>query len=359
VERKLRIAVAGAGFGEKYIIGLRALPQVEVVGVYSRRPERAAELAERHQIPYSTRHFRVLLDLPGLNTVAVVTPNSTHAEFVRAALEAGKHVICDKPLALTAAEGRELYQVAEQSGLRNLTFVPYRFSPASLGMKEALAEGQIGRVVRVKASWGVDLRAEPLRWRFQSKLAGPGVVADLGAHILDLLAWWVGPIRRVLGRCRTLIRHRPAEVGGRMRPVDVPDECWALLEFSRAGVGSLSLSWNEKRGQWIEIEGERGVLTYESPSMLQWLEGKGPFHPRVTLTRKGEESRQSEVPLSDMHDFASPEMALAGMFRQIVAYLLGEEKADTLATFQEGAEALAVVDALVASSQTEGWADVE
>lgn len=355
MERKLRIAIAGAGFGEQYIVGLKAIPEVEVVGVYSRRAERATELAEKHQIPYSTRHFHVLLGLPGLDAVAVVTPNSTHAEFVRAALEAGKHVICDKPLGLNGAEAEELRQLAEQSGTRNVVFVPYRFSPAAMAVKRTLEEGQIGRVLNVKASWGVDLRGEPLRWRFQSKLSGPGVVVDLGAHILDLLTWWVGPIRRVLGRCRTLVPQRPAEVGGRMRPVDVPDECWTLVEFAKAGVGSVALSWNQKRDQRVEVEGERGTLIYDSPSMLQWLSGRGPFNPSATLVSKGEAGRHAPLPLPDAQDFTSPEAALAHMFRRIVAYLRGGEKPEALATFGDGANVLAVVDAIVASDPAGQW----
>lgn len=358
MERKLRIAIAGTGFGEKYVTGLKALPEVEVVGVYSRRPERAAAMAERFQIPYSTRHFHVLLDLPDLHAVAVVTPNSTHAEFVRATLRAGKHVICDKPLALTGREAAELLQLAEAAGVRHVTFVPYRFSPASLEMKEAMAEGQIGRVLRVRATWGVDLRAEPLRWRFQSKLSGPGVVTDLGAHILDLVTWWVGPIRRVLGRCRTLVPQRPTEVGGRLKEVDVPDACWALVEFAGAGVGSVALSWNQKRDQRIEIEGERGTLIYQSPSLLQWLEGKGPFQPSVTLVRPGEAGRRAELPLPGQQDFTAPEPALARMFGDIVSYLLGRERPEPVATFQVGEEVLRVIDAIVASDQAGRWLDV-
>jgi predicted dehydrogenase len=381
LERKLRIAVAGAGFGEKYLTGMKAIPEVEVVGVYSRRAERAEEVAEKFEIPYSTRHFHVLLDLPGLDAVAVVTPNSTHAEFVRMALQARKHVICDKPLALNGGEAADLHRLAERVGVKHITFVPYRFSPASMAMRQAMVEGQIGRVLKVRASWGVDLRSEPLRWRFQSKLSGPGVVSDLGAHILDLVTWWVAPVRRVLGRCRTLVPERPAEAGGRLRPVDVPDECWSLVEFAEAGVGSVALSWNEKRDQKIEIEGERGTLIYQSPSLLQWLDGKGSFQPSATLRRRSaplagadrppgggsaaaavhpeESGRTTILPMPSVREFSTPDVALTHMFREIVSYLRGDEKADPIATFRDGAAVLEVIDAMVASNETGRWLDVK
>ncbi len=103
---KLRVAIAGTGFGEKYAAGLRANPEVDVVAVFSRRIERAAAMAEKFGIPAYTRDFEDLLRIPYLDAVAVVTPNSTHADFVYQAIRARKHVICDKPLALTICTGR-------------------------------------------------------------------------------------------------------------------------------------------------------------------------------------------------------------------------------------------------------------
>ena len=357
MDRKLRIAIAGTGFGQKYAVGLQANPDVEIVAVFSRRLERAAAMAEKFAIPTSTRNFEDLLTIPYVDAIAIVTPNSTHAEFVQEAIRARKHVICDKPLALTGEEAQDLYQLAEAAGVKHLTFVPYRFSPASIAMKTAAAAGHMGRTVSVTASWGVDMRAEPLRWRFQRKLSGAGVAADLGAHILDLLTWWAGPIRRVLGRCKTLVPHRPGEVGGRRRKVDVPDECWALLEFAGPGVGSVKLSWNAQRNQTIQIEGDRGKLTYESPSLLQWLEGTGDFNPTAKLVLTPGPTRPTDLPLQTK-EFARPEDALARMFRDIVAYLKGGEKSDCIATFREGAQVLRIIDALEESNRTGAWVEL-
>ncbi len=239
-----------------------------------------------------------------------------------------------------------------------MTFVPYRFSPAAVAMKGAAAAGHAGRTISVSATWGVDLHEEPLRWRFQRKLSGAGVVSDLGAHIFDLLMWWAGPIRRVLGRCKTLVTERPMEAGGRMRPVDVPDECWALIEFATAGIGSVKLSWNARRDQEIEIEGDRGRLTYQSPSLLQWLEGNGQFNPTARLTLGAGSARPAELPLQTK-DFASQEAALARMFRDVVSYLQGGEKPDCVATFREGAEVMRIIDAIEESNETGKWVEIE
>ncbi len=377
---KLRIAIAGTGFGEKYVIGLQSNPDVEVVAVFSRRMERAAAMADKFGIPTYTRDFEDLLRIPRLDAIAIVTPNSTHADFVYQAIRARKHVICDKPLALTRQEAVHLYRAAEAAGVRHVTFVPYRFSPASIAMRTAAAAGNAGRMISASASWGVDMSKEPLRWRFQRKLSGAGVVADLGAHVFDLLTWWCGPIRRVLGRCKTLMPERPMEAGGRMRPVDVPDECWALIEFTTAGIGSVKLSWNAQRDQQIEIEGDRGRLTYESPSLLQWLsggadnresrplsargEGEGggvlpssPFAATARLALSGS-ARPTDLPLQTK-DFTKQEDALARMFRDVVSYLRGGEKPDCVATFREGAEVMKLIDAIEESNETGKWIEVE
>jgi predicted dehydrogenase len=356
VAGKLRVAIAGTGFGERYAIGLKAHPEVEVVAVFSRRVERAAAMADRFDIPTYTRDFEDLLRIPYLDAIAIVTPNSTHADFAYQAIRARKHVICDKPLALTGEEAARLYRAAEAAGVRHVTFVPYRFSPAAVAVKGAAAGGQAGRIISVSASWGVDLRDEPLRWRFQRKLSGAGVVADLGAHVLDLLIWWAGPIRRVLGRCKMLVAERPLEAGGRIRPVDVPDECWALLEFA-TGIGSVKLSWNAKRDQQIEIEGDRGKLLYQSPSLLQWLEGEGEFSPSAHIELAPGSARATDLPLQS-RSFATPEQALARMFRDIVAYLQGGDKPDCVATFRDGVEVMRVIDAIEQSNESGNWVEV-
>jgi len=358
VSATLRVAIAGAGFGGMYAVGLQAQPEVEVVGVFSRRPERAAEMARRFQIPYHTHRFRELLELPDLDALAIVTPNSTHAEYALAALRAGKHVICDKPLALNSRQGRELLATAERAGVKHITFVPYRFSPAARAMKHTLGTGQLGRLISLRATWGVDLTREPLRWRFQSKLAGPGVVADLGAHLLDLLLWWLPPPRRLLARCQTLVPTRPAEIGGRTLPVDVPDECWALLEFPHQGVGCLSLSWNAQRDQRVEIHGTRASLTYHSPSLLQWLQGRGPFQPTLTMAPAGAPERASQLPLPDDLPFTRPDEALGHIFRHLVAHLTEAPHSDAVATFRDGVNALELIDAIVASDASGAWTDL-
>lgn len=353
---KLRVAIAGTGFGERYAIGLKAHPEVELVAVFSRRVERAAAMADRFDIPTYTRDFEDLLRIPYLDAIAIVTPNSTHADFAYQAIRARKHVICDKPLALSGEDAARLYRAAEAAGVRHVTFVPYRFSPAAVAVKGAAASGQAGRTISVSASWGVDMRNEPLRWRFQRRLSGAGVVADLGAHVLDLLIWWAGPIRRVLGRCKMLVAERPLEAGGRIRPVDVPDECWALLEFA-TGIGSVKLSWNAKRDQQIEVEGDRGKLLYQSPSLLQWLEGEGEFSPSARIELAPGSARATDLPLQS-RSFATPEQALARMFRDIVAYLQGGDKPDCVATFRDGVEVMRVIDAIEQSNESGNWVEV-
>jgi predicted dehydrogenase len=153
-----------------------------------------------------------------------------------------------------------------------------------------------------------------------------------------------------------IVTERPLEAGGRIRPVDVPDECWALLEFA-TGIGSVKLSWNANRDQQIELEGDRGKLLYQSPSLLQWLEGKGEFSPLARIELAPGSARTTDLPLQT-REFATPEQALARMFRDIVAYLQGGEKPDCVATFRDGAEVMKVIDAIEQSNETGNWVEI-
>jgi predicted dehydrogenase len=139
--------------------------------------------------------------------------------------------------------------------------------------------------------------------------------------------------------------------------VDVPDECWSLVEFGQAGVGSVRLSWNGRRNQHIEIEGDRGGLAYESPSMLQWLEGKGEFDPSVGLSRPSGPTAVSHLPMPGKEHFTDQADALARMFADVVEYLRGGERSDLVATFRDGLEVLQIIDAVERSGALGNWVE--
>ena len=160
-------------------------------------------------------------------------PNAVHAEPTIAAARAGKHLLCEKPLGLTAGESYEMWQEAERAGVAHLCGFNYRFVPAVRLARELLEAGELGEVVHFRArylqSWGWD--ADPALWRFDPGQAGSGAIGDLGAHIVDIARYLGGEIVSVSARVRTIVPGR-----------EVDDQFVATVEFESGMIGTLEAS---------------------------------------------------------------------------------------------------------------------
>src|ERR687888_347762 len=184
-------------------------------------------------------------------------PNAVHAEPTLAAARAGKHVLCEKPLGLTAAQSYELWQAAERAGVEHLCGFNYRFVPAVRLARELLEAGELGEVVHFRArylqSWGWD--ADPALWRFDPAQAGSGALGDLGTHIVDLARYLVGEIVSVSARVRTIVPGRA-----------VDDHVVATIEFAGGVVGTLEasrLARGRINSNAFEVNGSRGSLAFD------------------------------------------------------------------------------------------------
>ncbi|MDQ3590707.1 MAG: Gfo/Idh/MocA family oxidoreductase, partial [Actinomycetota bacterium] len=173
---------------------------------------------------YETDYHR-LLERDDIDLIDVATPGNTHHEIAVAALEAGKHVLCEKPLANTLEEAREMLETAEAAGVVNMVCFNYRRAPAVQLAKRLIDEGRLGEIRHWRAVYLQDFILDPefpLIWRFNKEVAGSGALGDLGAHLIDLAHFLVGPIEEVIGATETFIRERPLEPGGDGRgPVTV------------------------------------------------------------------------------------------------------------------------------------------
>jgi predicted dehydrogenase len=184
-------------------------------------------------------------------------PNALHAEPTIAAARAGKHVLCEKPLGLTAADSRELWQEAERAGVVHLCGFNYRFVPAVRLAREMLEAGELGEVVHFRArylqSWGWD--ADPALWRFDLAAAGSGALGDLGAHIVDLARYLVGDIASVSGRTRAIVPDR-----------QVDDHFVATVEFENGVLGTLEasrLARGRLNSNAFEVNGSKGSVAFD------------------------------------------------------------------------------------------------
>ncbi|MDQ3327964.1 MAG: Gfo/Idh/MocA family oxidoreductase [Chloroflexota bacterium] len=228
---------------------------------------------------YETSYDR-LLARDDIQLIDVCTPGNSHHDIAIAALRAGKHVLCEKPLANTLAEAKEMVEAAELAGTVNMVTFNYRRVPAVQLAKQLIAEGRIGEVRHWRAvylqDWILDPQF-PLVWRLQKDLAGSGALGDIGAHIVDLAQFLVGPITEVIGTLNTFIKERPTEEastggsglaaagGTQMGEVTVDDSTTILARFESGATGTFEatrLAAGRRNYNSFEINGSEGSLVF-------------------------------------------------------------------------------------------------
>jgi predicted dehydrogenase len=194
-------------------------------------------------------------------------PNDAHADPCIAAAEAGKHIICEKPLARTAAEAKPMLEAVQKAGVKHACAFNYRFVPALRLAREMIERGELGQIFHFRAvylqEWIMDPQF-PMVWRLKKDIAGSGALGDLGAHIIDLARFLVGEPKAVSGLTQTFIKERPTDDGGR-DTVDVDDAFVSLVQFENGAIGTLEASRyanGRKNHQRIEINGSKGSIVF-------------------------------------------------------------------------------------------------
>ncbi|WP_184928981.1 Gfo/Idh/MocA family protein [Saccharothrix ecbatanensis] len=273
------------------------LPVRPVMAVVCGRDRgRAEAAADRLGWASAESDWKAVLDREDVQVVDICTPGDTHAEIAIAALEAGKHVLCEKPLANSVAEAEAMVSVADRAaerGVRAMVGFSYRRVPAISFARELVAQGRLGRIHHVRAQylqdWIVD-PAAPLSWRLQKEKAGSGALGDIGAHIIDAAQFIVGDtIREVCGTLETFVSDRPlasvhsglsgtAVDGGPTGPVTVDDAALFLARFTGGALGSFEATRfanGRKNAIRIEVNGSAGSLAFdfEDMNVLHYFDG--------------------------------------------------------------------------------------
>jgi predicted dehydrogenase len=197
-------------------------------------------------------------------------PNDAHAEPCIAAAQAGKHILCEKPLARNTQEAAVMLEAVEKAGVKHMVAFNYRFVPALRQARQWIEEGRLGEIYHFRAvylqEWITDPNF-PMIWRLDKNRAGSGALGDLGAHIIDLARWLVGEPVKVAAITKTFIPQRPLGDGsGQTGTVTVDDAFAALLEFDNGAIGTLEASRfcpGRKNAQVIEINGSKGSLVFD------------------------------------------------------------------------------------------------
>lgn len=277
--RELGVAVIGYSFmGKAHSHAWRNVsaffpdgPRVRQQVLVGRDPAALKSAAEQYGWADTATDWRDVVARDDVDVVDVCTPGHLHAEIALAALEAGKHVLVEKPLSNTVAESEVLVAAAARAAERGvvaMTGFNYRRVPALALARQLIAEGRIGTVRQVRAcylqDWLVDEEV-PMTWRLRRDEAGSGVLGDLGSHVVDQLHHLLGePVVSATGRMRTFVGERQGP-GGR-EPVTVDDAAWAVLETASGAVASLEVSRvaaGRKNGLVIEVFGSEGSLSFD------------------------------------------------------------------------------------------------
>lgn len=268
-----RLGLIGSGFmGKAHVFGFAAaqrvfeLPcDVELHTIADITPD-AAEAARRALgFRHATADWRTLIDDPAIDIIDITAPNALHKEMALAAIAAGKHVYCEKPLAPLAADAREMADAAEAKGVKTQVGFNYLCNPILGLAREMIAAGELGEIRGYRGLHAEDYMANAESpYTFRHDPAGGGALADIGSHALATAEFLLGPITRVFGDCVTMIDERPDGKGGR-RAVTVDDVTRALLRFDNGASGSIEGNWiatGRTMQHDFEVYGTRGALAF-------------------------------------------------------------------------------------------------
>jgi len=234
-----------------------------LVSICGRNAEAVAEAARRYGYAGYTTDWRELVADDRVQLFDNGGPNDMHADPTMAAAEAGKHVVCEKPLGRTAAESHEMWQRVERAGVKHMCSFNYRFVPAVRLAREMLEAGDLGDVYHFRGRYLQEWIADPSFpkvWRLDRSAAGSGALGDLGAHVIDLARYLVGEVKSVMGLTRTFVEDRP---GGH---VDVDDAFESAVEFESGAVGTIEASRfcpGRKNAMAFEVNGSRGTMAFD------------------------------------------------------------------------------------------------
>lgn len=384
----LRVAMIGYGFmGAAHSVGWRQAPRVfslpqavEMAVVVGRNAEAVADAATRWGWQESATDWREVIARDDIDIVDIVTPGDSHAEIAIAALEAGKHVLCEKPLANTVAEAEAMADAAARAaarGIRSMVGFTYRRVPAVTLLRDLIAQGAVGRIAQVRAAyrqdWLVD-PAMPLAWRLQKEHAGSGALGDIGAHIIDMTQFVTGvEVTSVSGVLDTIVKQRPLQGSGSglsgtaaagVGDVTVDDVAIFTGRLSTGALVSFEatrFATGRKNDLSIEVSGDKGALRFdlEDLNTLWFYDRTAPEatqgFTRILVTEPQHPYVAAWWPAGHMLGYEH------GFSHQVVDLVTAiAEGSDPHPSFAEGLSVQRVLAAVEESSDTgSGWVRVE
>lgn len=360
-DKTIGIGIVGAGFARTtQIPGFRNCKGARVVAITSRRREHAERVATEFGIEHVANDWKELVDRDDVDLVSVVTPPATHMEITLAALERGKAVLCEKPMAMNAAEARRMTDRARGADVLALIDHELRFLGSRRKMRAMLHDGAIGTVRHCNYVFRSDYRGVPGTWDWWSDAKmGGGTLGAIGSHAVDSFHWLLdAEIKEVCCVLSTHVTERPDKTSGTMRSVTSDDTVRMLFRFAESsltkgatGSASLSVVESGRLLNQMEVYGSSGALMVEETGAL-WHSpaGAGAWRP-VDVDPN---------PLAPGMRDGSWSRGFTTFSCAIVAALSeGRKSVDGVATFEDGFRVQLVLDAARASNESGCWTPVQ
>jgi predicted dehydrogenase len=379
--KRIRTAIIGTGFmGRVHLEAVRRLGFVEVAAIAGRRIDAARSMADAFHVERVESHYDRILDDPEIQAIHICTPNSLHAPIAKAALAAGKHVLCEKPLAMSTKEAQEIETLAVAKRLRNCTCHNLRYYPMVQQMRSMREAGDLGEILVVQGTYSQDwlLHDTDWNWRIESDKNGPSrVMADIGSHWCDMAEHVTG--QRIHSLCADLqtfhkTRKRPKVTvetfAGKtlspdeyeLVPIDTEDfgsVIFRLGERARGAFTASQVSAGRKNRLNIEIYGTKSSVVWdqERPDEL-WIGNRNAANQMLvkdpSLMKTAAQSF-AELPGGHVEGYND---TFKQVFRRFYKSIENPDSAPEYPQFADGHRQLKILEAEMASHKTRAWVEV-
>lgn len=371
---KLGIAIVGTGMIGAVHRRAALLAGAEIRGVAASSPQRARDVAQAWGVPRAYRDIEDVVADPQVQVVHVCTPNHLHRAMAQAALEAGKHVICEKPLATTLEDAQALAALAASNALVATVPFVYRYHPVIREARARIAQGELGPLHLIHGSYLQDWLLDPAsnNWRVDPALGGVSrVFADIGSHWCDLVEWVSGErFAEVSAAFATVIAERSTDTGqsfttavasGAMQPVASEDVAAAMFRTGAGTLASLTVSQvsaGRHNRLWFEIDGARASVAFNQEDAERlWIglpDQREEVFVRGPSAGSAEQRRLSVLPAGHAQGYAQCfEAFVADTYRAIEG-----EQPQGLPTFEDGVRSALIVDRVIASARKRAWTTI-
>ncbi len=363
-DRPVRVAFIGTGAVTAYhhLPGLRLDPRAELSAICDTDPELLEKRRQEWHVPFASTDPEEVCRRDDVDAVVICTPNDTHRPISVAAARAGKHVMCEKPLGLSAVEVREMYETARDSGVVHMTAFTYRFAPSMRYLRHLLKSGALGTPRHFRSQRFLDWPETSWGWRQYKARAGAGDLFDMTIHRIDFAIDLLGPIARVCGAVARFAPRDRQPDGHPCPPSEVDDWSCLIGEFASGATGvweGTTLAKGYHRDgfghEWAEINGSEGSAVYRL------------HEPNTILLGKtGHDLAPVDVPAEFLKPADSPRNPAEGAPATVFRYdLMWEfisaivENRPAVPSFLDGLNAQIVADSVLESHTHRHWVEIK